>query len=183
MKHILNDISQEEKNRILEQHSGGKTIDTTKFKRLLESTLGNVKPLISETENTEGVIVRDVTNQNTTQTTTAASPTNQNTPAGRYAAAGYKQVADINLPNGIYIGNPDGYANAANQDNLFFNSDLHIYDKAQNKPTGYAISLNTASRSGYENVDVEITDKQPNYEGTFYFKNLGYTPSQTTGQN
>jgi hypothetical protein len=48
MKHILNDISQEEKNRILEQHSGGKTIDTTKFKRLLESTMGNVKPLISE---------------------------------------------------------------------------------------------------------------------------------------
>jgi hypothetical protein len=48
MKHILNDISQEEKNRILEQHSGGKTIDTTKFKRLLESTMGNVKPLVSE---------------------------------------------------------------------------------------------------------------------------------------
>jgi len=189
MKHILNDISQEEKNRILEQHSGGKNIDTTKFKRLLESKLGDAKPLISETENTEGVIVRDVTNQTTTanspttQTTTATPPTNQNTPAGRYAAAGYKQVADINLPNGIYIGNPTGYANAANQDNLFFNSDLHIYDKAQNKPTGYAISLNAASRCGYENEDVQITDKQPDFEGTFYFKNLGYTPSQTTGQN
>jgi hypothetical protein len=50
MKHILNDISKEEKNRILEQHSGGKTIDTTKFKRLLESTMGNVKPLITEEE-------------------------------------------------------------------------------------------------------------------------------------
>jgi len=67
MKHILNDISQEEKNRILEQHSGGKTIDTTKFKRLLESTLGNVKPLISEQDTA------------TTQTTTVTTPTDQNT--------------------------------------------------------------------------------------------------------
>jgi len=48
MKHILNDISQEEKNRILEQHTGGKTIDTSKFKVLLESSLGDVKTLVSE---------------------------------------------------------------------------------------------------------------------------------------
>ena len=48
MKHILNDIAQEEKNRILEQHSGGMKIDTTKFKSLLESSLGNVKQLVKE---------------------------------------------------------------------------------------------------------------------------------------
>jgi hypothetical protein len=48
MKHILNNISSEEKNSILEQHIGGKTIDTSKFKKLLESQLGDVKPLISE---------------------------------------------------------------------------------------------------------------------------------------
>jgi hypothetical protein len=48
MKHILNNISQEEKQRILEQHSGGKTIDTSKFRQLLESKLGNVKPLLYE---------------------------------------------------------------------------------------------------------------------------------------
>jgi hypothetical protein len=48
MKHILNNISQEEKNRILEQHTGGKSIDTTRFKDLLESKSGNVKPLIME---------------------------------------------------------------------------------------------------------------------------------------
>lgn len=50
MKHLLNDMSSEEKNRILEQHQGGKTIDTSKFKRLLESQLGHVKPLVSEQE-------------------------------------------------------------------------------------------------------------------------------------
>jgi hypothetical protein len=48
MKHILNNISQEEKQTILEQHSGGKFIDTSSFKRLLESKLGNVKPLVME---------------------------------------------------------------------------------------------------------------------------------------
>jgi len=48
MKHILNDISKEEKNRILEQHTGGKTIDTSRFKMLLESSLGDVKTLVSE---------------------------------------------------------------------------------------------------------------------------------------
>ena len=50
MKHLLNNISQEEKNRILEQHRGGMSIDTTRFKALLESTMGNVKPLIMEDE-------------------------------------------------------------------------------------------------------------------------------------
>jgi hypothetical protein len=48
MKHILNNISQEEKQTILEQHSGGKFIDTSSFKRLLESKLGDVKPLVME---------------------------------------------------------------------------------------------------------------------------------------
>ena len=48
MKHLLNNNSQEEKNRILEQHKGGKSIDTTRFKDLLESKSGNVKPLIME---------------------------------------------------------------------------------------------------------------------------------------
>lgn len=48
MKHLLNNLSQEEKTRILEQHNGGMSIDTSKFKKLLESASGNVKPLISE---------------------------------------------------------------------------------------------------------------------------------------
>jgi len=48
MKHILNDLSSMEKNSILEQHKGGKKIDTSRFKSLLESKLGNVKPLVNE---------------------------------------------------------------------------------------------------------------------------------------
>jgi hypothetical protein len=48
MKHLLNDLSSEEKNRIREQHEGGMTIDTSKFKKLLETKLGDAKPLVME---------------------------------------------------------------------------------------------------------------------------------------
>ncbi len=54
MKNLLNNISSDEKQRILEQHSGGKLIDTRNFRRLLESKLGNVKPLIVEQEVKQG---------------------------------------------------------------------------------------------------------------------------------
>jgi hypothetical protein len=75
MKHLLNNIPQEEKNRILEQHRGGKSIDTTRFKALLESSMGNVKPLISED---------DVTTQTTTlaPTRTQTTGTKPNTQQG-----------------------------------------------------------------------------------------------------
>ena len=56
MKHLLNDMSFREKNSILEQYHGGKSIDTSKFKRLLESQLGNVKPLIVEGKNKDKVV-------------------------------------------------------------------------------------------------------------------------------
>ena len=48
MKHILNNLSSEEKNSIREQYEGGMSVDTSKFRSLLESKLGDVKPLISE---------------------------------------------------------------------------------------------------------------------------------------
>ena len=48
MKHLLNNLSEEEKNRIREQHEGGIKVSTDKFKSLSKSKMGNVKPLISE---------------------------------------------------------------------------------------------------------------------------------------
>ena len=48
MKHLLNDLSIEEKNRIREQHEGGITIDTSKFRKLMETKLGDVKPILNE---------------------------------------------------------------------------------------------------------------------------------------
>jgi len=48
MKHLLNDLSNEEKNRIREQYEGSLLVNTSRFKKLLESHLGNVKPLLTE---------------------------------------------------------------------------------------------------------------------------------------
>ena len=51
MKHLLNDLSEEEKNRIREQHEGGIKIDTSKFKKLLETKLGDSKPILTKSNN------------------------------------------------------------------------------------------------------------------------------------
>ena len=47
MKHLLNDISEEEKNSIREQHLGGKKIVIENFNRLNETKSGDVKPLMT----------------------------------------------------------------------------------------------------------------------------------------
>ena len=50
MKHILNNMSEEEKNKIREQHTGGIKVMTESFSRLLNSKLGDSKPLVNEVE-------------------------------------------------------------------------------------------------------------------------------------
>lgn len=51
MKHILNNLSNEEKNSIREQHTGGMKVMTENFSKLLNSKLGDSKPLVSEQTN------------------------------------------------------------------------------------------------------------------------------------
>lgn len=48
MKHILNDLTEEEKNSIREQHTGGMKVMTESFSKLINSKLGDVKPMVSE---------------------------------------------------------------------------------------------------------------------------------------
>lgn len=48
MKHILNEMSEDEKNLIRQQHTGGMKVNTERFNKLIESKSGDVKPLISE---------------------------------------------------------------------------------------------------------------------------------------
>ena len=48
MKHILNDLSEQEKNAIREQHTGGMKVMTENFSKLLNAKLGDAKPLVSE---------------------------------------------------------------------------------------------------------------------------------------
>jgi hypothetical protein len=46
MKHILNDISQDEKNSILEKYDGELKVSVDKFAKLVNNKLGEVKPLV-----------------------------------------------------------------------------------------------------------------------------------------
>jgi len=48
MKHILNEMSDEERNSIRSQHTGSLQVQTEKFKALVEKKLGEAKPLINE---------------------------------------------------------------------------------------------------------------------------------------
>jgi hypothetical protein len=48
MKHLLNDLSEQEKNSIREQHTGGMKVMTESFSKLVNSKLGDVKPVISD---------------------------------------------------------------------------------------------------------------------------------------
>jgi hypothetical protein len=48
MKHLLNDLSEDEKNRIREQHTGGKKIIIENFNMLVNTKLGDAKPFLNE---------------------------------------------------------------------------------------------------------------------------------------
>ena len=50
MKHILNNLSEEEKNAIREQHEGGMKVITENFSKLINAKLGDSKPLVSQEE-------------------------------------------------------------------------------------------------------------------------------------
>jgi hypothetical protein len=50
MKHLLNELSDSEKNRILEQYNNSLIVETKKFNKFINSKIGNVKPLLEQEE-------------------------------------------------------------------------------------------------------------------------------------
>jgi hypothetical protein len=48
MKHLLNDLTEQEKNSIREQHKGGMNVVTENFSKLINTNSGDVKPLVNE---------------------------------------------------------------------------------------------------------------------------------------
>jgi hypothetical protein len=50
MKHLLNDLSEQEKNAIREQHTGGMFVSTKKFSKLVNTKSGDAKPFLNEQE-------------------------------------------------------------------------------------------------------------------------------------
>jgi len=57
MKHLLNDMSFEEKQNIREQHTGGMKVMSDSFRRLVNGKLGDSKPLVSEQVTTDTTTV------------------------------------------------------------------------------------------------------------------------------
>lgn len=56
MKHLLNDLTEKEKNSIREQHTGGMKVVTENFSKLINAKSGDVKPLVNEREEGENMI-------------------------------------------------------------------------------------------------------------------------------
>jgi len=48
MKHLLNDLTEKEKNSIREQHTGGMKVVTENFSKLINAKSGNVKSFLKE---------------------------------------------------------------------------------------------------------------------------------------
>jgi len=53
MKHLLNNLTEEEKNSIREQHKGGMNVVTENFSKLINTKSGDVKSFIKEQRDEE----------------------------------------------------------------------------------------------------------------------------------
>lgn len=87
MKHILNNLSDEEKNSIREQHTGGMKVITEKFSKLVNSKLGDSKPLVENQEVSEKMFGKELSKTdklkrdiNNAISRKIASPTTTDTP-------------------------------------------------------------------------------------------------------
>lgn len=141
MKHLLNDLSDEEKNRIREQHTGGMLVNNGNFQKLLTTKLGSVNPLIQEQGNPEDFLE-----------TSYVQPAIQQ---------GFKEVKEINLPDGEYSKGGSGYR-----------IDINSKD---GKYTGYSLVLRNGIRGEWEG-EISISGKQP-YNTKYYkilFKESGF---------
>ena len=93
MKHLLNNLSEEEKNRIREQHTGGMNIFTKKFNKLSTEKSGNVKPLINEQES-------EINPQSQTEVKTVVN---------KVASEGIKNVTPEMMSSPQFKGDYSGY--------------------------------------------------------------------------
>jgi hypothetical protein len=137
MKNLFNDLSESEKSRILEQHEGGKTLVIENFQKLLTNKLGSVKPLMMEQN--------DITEKETQE----------------LLGMGFKEVSEVNLPNGTYQMGGGGYR-------------IDILSKDETD-TGYRIILNQGIRGLYSGP-IQIVNKKPVVDeiNKIMFKDMGF---------
>lgn len=77
MKHLLNNLTSEEKNRILEQYSDSLLVETNKFKNLINVKSGNVRPLLNEQTPTQKQPIQNPIQKTVVTQTTTLSPEQQ----------------------------------------------------------------------------------------------------------
>ena len=122
MKHLLNGMPEWEKNSIREQYEGKMSIDTSKFRKLMESKLGNVKPLITESlAANAGEIQKFLqVNQDNTLVADYKFGNKSAIASGKYLFKGTKIPAydtvtnvktlwDVMLKNGLAVGDTPGF--------------------------------------------------------------------------
>jgi hypothetical protein len=122
MKHLLNGMPEWEKNSIREQYEGKMSIDTSKFRKLMESKLGNVKPLITEALAANAGEIQKFLQLNQDNTLVADYKFGNKSAiaAGKYLFRGtnkenYKTVTNVKtlwdamLANGLDVGTTPGF--------------------------------------------------------------------------
>ena len=122
MKHLLNGMPEWEKNSIREQYEGKMSIDTSKFRKLMESKLGNVKPLITEALAANAGEIQKFLQLNQDNTLVADYKFGNKSAiaAGKYLFKGTKIPAydtvtnvktlwDVMLKNGLAVGDTPGF--------------------------------------------------------------------------
>lgn len=80
MKHLLNDLSEFDKNRILEQYNNSLVVETKNFNRLIKSKSGNVRPLLVEKDELLGVPPSIPSQSPTTPTNGSPTPPSNGQP-------------------------------------------------------------------------------------------------------
>jgi len=122
MKHLLNGMPEWEKNSIREQYEGKMSIDTSKFRKLMESKLGNVKPLITEALAANAGEIQKFLQLNQDNTLVADYKFGNKSAiaSGKYLFKGTKIPAydtvtnvktlwDVMLKNGLAVGDTPGF--------------------------------------------------------------------------
>jgi hypothetical protein len=131
---ILNEFKSQNDSKILNE--------LKRFNQLLESTMGDVKPLIFEQDSERTKFYE----------TSYVAP---------LVESGYKEVSEINLPDGEYNMGGSGYRIEINQGDI---------------PTGYVLVVRNGIR-GMWSGPITVSDKKVDEEVyKIFYKNVGYNP-------
>jgi len=147
MKNLFNNLSKSEKDLILKQHSGGKSVVVENFQKLLTKKLGFVNPLLSEQMGNEDFL--------------------ENSYVKPLVDEGFKQVNEINLPDGTYKKKGSGYR-------------IDLMDGDGKTFTGYCVITTNGIRGVWNGEAVELTSKDLPTENVYkiFFKESGYKPKE-----